>query len=640
MNRILSLCFFILFIYSESNGQNVESFLSDNKEHAEVILMDKVEYYLSMHKNKFVAEKKRYKESVIVTEKGLHNNTESYTSSTLLPVVEYEAYTILPNSKKGKKIKVTEISESSGSQDHVFHDDIIERKFSYSNLEPGAKKYLYYKSTFSDPAFIHGQTFLRLEPALNIALEVKCSKDIELGYLVFNDENSSLKFTKRNDGDDVIYSWKRENVQSLKYEPNSPSYLHYAPHVSLYVKNYNQNGKTIPFLGTADLLHKRYLDYVKELNIKDDESLKALTLNMVKDLTTDEDKVKAIYYWVKENIKYIAFESGYEGFIPRQAQLVYDRKFGDCKDMASIITDMCRYANIPNVSLAWIGTRDLPYDYSTLPTFATDNHMIAVYKKNDEYIFLDATDKQIKFGFPSSFIQGKEALVNTHDKKFEISRVPVIEAEKNAITRNVDLKLAGQMLEGKATIVLDGYSRSNLLSRIGDMESKKRNDYYRENFQMGNNKFILKKYTEKNIESIDAPLEIDLDFNLNNYIVTVGDETYINLFLIKPLEKSLIEKDRTHSYELDDLILYNTTISFELPSNKEVKQIPVNFKIDNDLLQFESNYDQMGNQLKLSNKCKLKKLMINKQDFDLWNTSINEIRKQYNEVIVLKNIKQ
>src|SRR5690606_41037728 len=96
------------------------------------------------------------------------------------------------------------------------------------------------------------------------------------------------------------------------------------------------------------------------------------------------------------------------GFIPREADKVFERKFGDCKDMTSIITEMAKYVNVPNVNFTWIGTRELPYTYQQLPTPAVDNHMIATYIKDGKKIYLDATDANVPFGMPSGFIQGKE----------------------------------------------------------------------------------------------------------------------------------------------------------------------------------------------------------------------------------------
>src|SRR5690606_28188930 len=134
----------------------------------------------------------------------------------------------------------------------------------------------------------------------------------------------------------------------------------------------------------------------------------------------------------------------------RQAKLVYERKFGDCKDMSSIITEMAKYANIPNVNLTWIGSRSIPYTYHEVPTPAVDDHMIATYEdaKGNIY-FLDATDSYTKFGLPSGFIQGKEAMIQ-NGESYKLVKVPVVNFGENASQMLVDLQLENTLLKGSA----------------------------------------------------------------------------------------------------------------------------------------------------------------------------------------------
>ena len=75
--------------------------------------------------------------------------------------------------------------------------------------------------------------------------------------------------------------------------------------------------------------------------------------------------------------KYVAFEDGMGGFVPREAGLVCSRRFGDCKDMASILTAMNRAAGIP-AYFTWLGTRDLPYTFSGTP-FAAGQQSYDLY---------------------------------------------------------------------------------------------------------------------------------------------------------------------------------------------------------------------------------------------------------------------
>ena len=55
--------------------------------------------------------------------------------------------------------------------------------------------------------------------------------------------------------------------------------------------------------------------------------------------------------------------------------------------MASLIVTMLKVAGVKSYR-TWIGTRDLPYKYSQVPTPLVDNHMIATYIAADgQYYF-------------------------------------------------------------------------------------------------------------------------------------------------------------------------------------------------------------------------------------------------------------
>ena len=63
--------------------------------------------------------------------------------------------------------------------------------------------------------------------------------------------------------------------------------------------------------------------------------------NKVNELTagkkTDIEKIESIFYWVQDNIRYIAYEDGYSGYVPASAQDVLAKKYGDCKGMLNAV---------------------------------------------------------------------------------------------------------------------------------------------------------------------------------------------------------------------------------------------------------------------------------------------------------------
>ena len=469
---------------------------------------------------------------------------------------------------------------------------------------------------------------------LNSTLEVRTDKDITIGYRIFNDPNNSIEFSKTEKKGKFIYRWTLKDVKAVKMEPNNPGFRYFIPHINVYVKDYTVDAKKIDVLDNTEKLYDYYKSFTKNLNKTEDADLKAIATEITAGLTTDTEKVKRIFYWVKDNIKYIAFENGYEGFIPREAALVCKRKFGDCKDMASIISAMANYAGVKSVTVSWIGTRDIPYSYEELSTPAVDNHMIAVYNDNGNYVFLDATDRETRYGIPTAFIQGKEALISNGDT-YKIINVPIVAAENNEAVEVVKLSLDKEKIIGSGSVSYNGYSRSNILAQIGDASNKTRFEMIKSLVLKGSNKFHLKDYTEANVSDRDKPYQVNFNFELDDYAMQVDKELYINLFMDRMYEKLTLEPDRVTAFDLDYLSAYNTRYDLTIPQNYSVKYLPENFSLDNAVMKADFKYTNTAGVVSLVAKIQLKKLLLQKDDFALWTESIKKLKSTYTQTLIL-----
>lgn len=635
LNSKMKLSIFFLCISTIGQTQDlIENYTKKYPGHHEIVISDIQKYYISYQKDKLKVLEDCYVETLILTEIGARNVTESFTFSELVPLNSYHGYTILSKNGKDKKIPLQGTVDKLARENSVFYNDVMEKKLTFSNLEIGAKKVYHYQSEFLDPNLLHRHIFADNRPVKNSTFEITTDEGIEMGYVVVNDPMDQIQFEKTTKRGKNIYTWQKNDLNPLKFEPNNPGFLHIAPHVVIYVKSYMQNQKKIDVLGNVDLLYQYYRSFTKNINQKADEALKEKTISLVHDLKTEEEKIKAIFYWVKNNIKYVAFENGYEGFIPREAKLVFERKFGDCKDMSSIITEMAKYAQIPNVNLCWIGTRRIPYTYEQVPTPAVDDHMIACIEIDGKIIFLDATDSYTKYGLPSGFIQGKEALIAQGDS-YKIVQVPIVNATENLQHEFVKMTLNNLKLIGKGTLAMDGLSRSHYISQIGDATQKVRFERIKSLVTKGNNKFQLLDYSEKNIENKDIKYIVDYTFELDNFLVESNQKIYLSLFLNKPFEKSNIEKDRVAKYEMDQLVLNHYEYEIELPINLTIEFLPENVHFENSVVKFDAVYQFKNNNLSLDFTIENKKMLLDVSDFEPWNEAIKNLKNLYNETIVL-----
>lgn len=634
LNNSRILLLLIGFGFSSTAQNGLEDYKKQFPDFNEVVLLDYQGYDIFIENKKIKIIQNTSFESMILSENGIHNNKESFTYSELVKLIDYDAYSVVNVKGKEKKIKVSQTAEKNSSSSSVFFDDIKERQLIFPNLETGSKKVYHYKREFVDPFLLHKYMFIGGFPIKNATFEVKTDKNINIGYKIFNDPNNTIEFEKKEVKGKFVYTWTLKDVKAYKFESNSPGILHSAPHIDIYIKDYTINNTKTEVLDDIDLLHKYYQGFVTNINKKECIDLKKITEEITKDKTTEEEKIKSIFYWVKDNIKYVAFENGYEGFIPREASLVFERKFGDCKDMANIIVSMAAYANVKNVNLSWIGTREIPYSYTELATPAVDNHMIASYKKGDEYIFLDATDRETRFGLPSSFIQGKEALVN-NGTTYNIVKVPVVSAINNKVDDIVKIKIQNDKLIGNGRMEFNGFNRSMTLMQIGDASGKSRFEMIKSLVLKGNNKFNLNSYTEENIGNRDLPYFVNYDFELDNYLIKVDKEVYLNPFLHKIFEKNPIQKDRITGYDFEIISFFNSEYEYVIPSNYSLKYIPKDFTLENELLKVGTTYTKGDNKITVKYTFEVKKLVIEPNDFQLWDDSIKKMKSNYSETLIL-----
>ena len=384
-------------------------------------------------------------------------------------------------------------------------------------------------------------------------------------------------------------------------------------------------------------MHDWYYSLVSGINQQEkDQDLEALVASLTEGKTDDLEKVKAIYYWTQKNIKYIAFEYALGGFIPREANDVFQKKYGDCKDNSSILSEMLSIAGLEG-NLTWIGTREIPYTYEDVPTPAVDNHMILSYEHNGETYYLDATGRYVSIDYPTSFIQGKEALVTYGKGKFKVKQVPVMAPEKSQLIDRTFVRIDGNKLIGKSTATLSGYLKQNIFY---DLELKKKEkdilDFYNGYFQKGSNKFLIQSFKEENKYSYDKDFQLSYDFTISDYVQTVGSEIFINPHFNQKAKRFKTKKDRKNDVEYDFKRQYSYTNTIAIPDGFTVDYLPSNVALDSDFVSVNINYQQKEGQIVVQSNVIWKALYLNLEHQKEVNAIIKKAQKAYKEIIILK----
>ncbi len=567
-------------------------------------------------------------QSNVYAKDGIHSSGFNKTLSI-------EAKTLVPNKKKFETFEVIDFKETFDKNSSVFYDDSKFLNFIYPAIQPGAHTILNYTQNIK-PRFLGTFLFQNFLPIVHSKYTITVDKGVTLKLKVINDPESIITEKKEEINGRIKYTFECNNVDKLSFEKDAPPIRYSAPHLAVIIEKYTANNVEHNVLSSPKDLFTWYSTFIKDLKNSNHENIKTIINSILNADDTEEEKVRKIFYWVQNNIKYVAFEDGMRGLIPHNAAYVCDKRYGDCKDMASITVNMLNEAGI-EAYFTWIGTRDIPYKYSELPAPIVDNHMIATYINKGKYYFLDATSQYSSYTLPSAMIQGKEALIALDENNFEIKVVPEVEKEQNIIKDSAHFVLNKGSITGSGVLSLKGYPKVYNSYRLNKSNSKSVTDYITKLLGRGNNKFFVDKYNIEHLDNLDEPIEVTYDFRIEDYYRKIGDNIYFNMNLDKTFSGDLIETNRKQAKENEFKYINESISVLDVPKNYTLKHLPDNATYKNDVFGFEINYTVINNQIILKRKFFVDYLLLEKDQFEQWNEAIKKLSNAYRDALILEN---
>lgn len=557
-----------------------------------------------------------------------------YFSDAFQEIKDLEAISYIPEKTGFKQTPVTDFkTERPSPGGGIFFDDMQVKKFTFPGAKQGGIGTVSYTERLKNPYMLSGFVFGNYVPVLNSEFSVTFPSTVKVSYKTYGDMKG-IVFSKTAQNGKTTYTWKAQNLKASPLETESVSLRHYVPQVFLFIESYTANGQTVEVLGDVQKLFNYYKSLVKDLNKKPNATLQTLTDSLTRG-KTELEKIKSIYYWVQDNVKYIAFEEGLGGFIPRQAADVCQKRYGDCKDMASLTSAMLNLAGIP-AYLVWIGTRDIPYRYVENPSMSVDNHMIAAVKRNGQWQFLDATDDRIDFGLPTSHIQGKEAMVMLSEDKYEIVPVPVVAPNQNFKRDSIVLSWDNKTLKGTGLLSFEGLWKTAVKSAVQYRSEPQRDEYYKGLLSRGSNKSTLEQKTVLGINQRDVPVLFNYTFKVPDYVQEAAGEIFINPHLTRPWADKRQEETRKNDWKHEFTHAEENIMVLPIPAGYEVTNLPTNASFTNPDFGFKLSYEQKNGQIIVRNYLTLNTLLVKKSSFSEWNKMVVALNDAYSEVISLK----
>ena len=464
-------------------------------------------------------------------------------------VTDFEAYSLVPVNNSYRKYPVTSHTRVDEVGSDVFYDDYYSYLFHFPSITKGCKLVTTSarsgRDVFSSVIFYFGRSI----PVDQTKLTITLPDEISIIYSLFGADTGLINFSKTRNGKLTTYSWSASSLRAYEEDDESPSMRHFTPHIIIQLAEYRNKDGAVRVLGSLDDLYNWYYSKTSGLNKTPSFELKHLADSLTANLSSDREKARQIFRWVQYNIKYIAFEEGDNGIIPRDANIVLHRRYGDCKDKSSLIRALLDASGLKS-SFAWVGTRSLPYKYSQFPGSANANHMIAIWwDEADNPVILDGTVRYQSLGEIPASIQGQQCLIGRGPEDFLLYEIPVSRPEDNITDDTIRARIGGGALRGTGFVRFTGEDKADMLTSLDRLDTEYRYAQALVNLlPKASNKFA---YTNAVIPALDAdmPLTLSYGFTLDNYITRHDGAAYVNLNINRLMNEVEIKPGRRNPVE-------------------------------------------------------------------------------------------
>jgi hypothetical protein len=556
-----------------------------------------------------------------------------------MEIDEVDAFTYVPEGTKYKKMVVKDIEDKERLSEDVFYGGGRYKHFYFPGLTYGAIAEYNYSTRYLNPFFTGSFYFKNYAPTLHSKYTVTVPAGVKIQYRSFGD-TTDLQLTIEQKKNNTVYSWEMKEQKEMKYYDNAVSSQYYQPHVYVFIEEYQKKDGTEKVYGTVSDLYNFNYGLIKKVNTGAPDAHLQFTVDSIIKISPDTGAVvKNIYYWAQDHIKYIAVENGWEGFVPREANDVYVKKWGDCKDFASIISTMLKMAKLPG-RMVWIGTRDIPYSLEEMATISCFNHMIAAIHLNGKWHFLDGTSQHTSWTRPSAFIQDKDALIELGPDSFLVEKVPVQPAASNVSESKVEIKITESGFEGKVQTRYTGYVRSGMLDRLYYTSKHKLDEKIKDMLSFGNQKCNIISYSHSDFSQRDSALVFDYTFDLKDNVRKIDNELFVNPYLNRLHQDMKIDTtgERKITHEFPFKYTSRFTNTYLIPEGYKVKQVSPSVSYSNDKFSYSIEFKKINNTIVLNYSFIVNVLTVESKDFNTWNSEMDKIVNNYKNYIVLEKI--
>lgn len=367
--------------------------------------------------------------------------------------------------------------------------------------------------------------------------------------------------SSKTDGEHTLYRFEAKDVAKVIPEPSMPGWSEVATplHVSTY-QNWEQVGRY-------------YWGLVREQLVPNEE-LKRAVEGALKGVDRNDTAkvVAALYGFVVTHTRYVALEFGIHGYKPYRVDRILARKFGDCKDKASLIHAMLKVAGVDS-RLVLLRMRHLGTLAPEVASLAAFNHAIAYVPKLD--LYLDGTAEFHGSKELASSDRVANVLIVEPDGVSRFLTTPEAQPDENltSLTLDVTLKPDGSA-SAKGSMVVKGQGAPELRRQYQTPAT--RTPTFEQQWAQSYPGLTATELTVSDTKDLESPISLKFGITMPRYAeVGPGLLRFFPFGASRTFTQAIAPlSERKQDLLMSGVLVHELTMNYSLPANWTVPEVP------------------------------------------------------------------
>jgi hypothetical protein len=418
--------------------------------------------------------------------------------------------------------------------------------------------------------------------------------------------------------------WTLSDLKAIKEEPQMPPWQAISGRLAISLVPPNGHGRSFESWGEMGTWYLGLAQGRRVASPEIKQQVAALTATQ----PTPLGKIQALAGFVQSDVRYVAIELGIGGLQPHAAADIFTRRYGDCKDKATLLATMLKEIGV-DADYVIVNTQRGAINESTPPNLGFNHVILAIrlpegiedpgllavfsHPKLGRILFFDPTDTYTPFGRLAGSLQAGFGVLVAPDGG-ELVRLPMLPVTASALQRTAHLALDETgTLRGdvKETSVGDmaAFARGAVdaatqeTDRIKPIESVMAQSFAT---------FRLTKATITNLHAHDQPFEWNYSIEVPNYAEASGDIFTVRPRVLGTKSTGLLEtkEPRENDIEFEGPRKDTDVFEIALPDGYVVDDLPEPLEVDNPYASYHSKTEVAGHTLRYTRSFEIKRLTV------------------------------